>query len=261
MPQPILQQIDLPLKMCTVTFIPRSKGYCLGMNRDEKRSRVKGLLPAVHESHGHRIIYPSEPTGGTWIALNDQGVSFALINWYSIPARVISHTVSRGEVIPSVAAADSSIMVDRNLAQIPLKQTNPFRLVAVFPNSREIVEWRWDLKQLTRKEHRWRAQQWISSGFNEPQAQKVRSATFKKALNQKKAGSLRWLRRLHRSHVPHSGPFSICMHRDDAVTVSYTEVCLDHRRWVLRHWRGQGCSNSDLRFFELRNAVRAYSNQ
>ena len=233
--------------MCTVTFIPRKKGYLLGMNRDEKRSRVKGLPPAIHESRGHRMIYPSEPTGGTWIALNDLGVSFALINWYSIPARISSHAVSRGEVIPSVGAADSSIMVDKIIAQIPLKRTNPFRLVAVFLNSREIVEWRWDLKQLTRKEHPWRAQLWISSGFNEPQAQKVRSATFKKALRQKTAGSLRWLRRLHRSHVPHSGPFSICMHRDDAVTVSYTEIYLHWTRSMVTHSCGAGCSMSEKR--------------
>ena len=36
--------------------------------------------------------------------------------------------------------------------------------------------------------------------------------------------SLAWMRRLHRSHVPAPGPFSICVHREDARTVSYTEI-------------------------------------
>jgi hypothetical protein len=38
------------------------------------------------------------------------------------------------------------------------------------------------------------------------------------------AGSKDWLRRLHRSHVPNPGAFSVCVHRPDAETVSYTEV-------------------------------------
>ncbi len=233
--------------MCTVTFFPRRKGYCLGMNRDEKRSRVKGLPPAIHESQGRRMLYPSEPTGGTWIALNDQGVSFALINWYSIVARVESAAISRGTLIPSIGAANSPTMMDKYLSELNLKRVNPFRLVVVFPKLQEIAEWQWDLNRLTRKEHRWRAQQWISSGFDESQAQKTRGRTFKTALNQKTAGSLHWLRRLHRSHVPHSGPFSICMHRDDSVTVSYTEIYLHRTRTVMTHIRGPACSKSAKR--------------
>ena len=34
--------------MCTVTFIARQKGYCLGMNRDEKLTRPTGLPPKKH---------------------------------------------------------------------------------------------------------------------------------------------------------------------------------------------------------------------
>jgi hypothetical protein len=229
-------------EMCTVTFIPRRKGYCLGMNRDEKRSRAKGLPPAIRNINGRRVLYPSEPSGGTWIALNETGVSLALINWYSVAARAEGGVISRGTIIPSIGAADSSALAHARLSALPLNRINPFRLVGVFADSQEISEWRWDLRQLTRSCRPWRAQQWISSGFDERKAQKVRSTTFRKALNQRNAGSLRWLRRLHRSHAPHSGPFSICMHRDDAVTVSYTEICLDRNRAAMKHANSAGCS-------------------
>jgi len=33
-----------------------------------------------------------------------------------------------------------------------------------------------------------------------------------------------WVKNLHQSHDPVPGPFSICVHRKDAATVSYTEV-------------------------------------
>jgi hypothetical protein len=212
------------------------------MNRDEKRSRAKGLPPAVRNINGRQVLYPSEPSGGTWIALNEAGVSFALVNWYSVTAKAKRDVVSRGAIIPSIGAADSAALTHARLSALPLDRINPFRLIGVFADSRGITEWRWDLRQLTLRHRSWRAQQWISSGLDECKAQKVRSTTFRKALNQKSAGSLRWLRRLHRSHAPRSGPFSICMHREDAVTVSYTEIRSGRNRTTMRHINGAACS-------------------
>ena len=140
--------------MCTVTFVPRKKGYCLAMNRDEKRSRAKGLPPSIRNLNGRRVLYPSEPGGGTWIALNDCNTSFALINWYSVAARVAHEPISRGIVIPSICATHSPESTGTRLSQLPLPRINPFRLVGVFPASREIAEWRWDLKRLSFKRHR-----------------------------------------------------------------------------------------------------------
>jgi hypothetical protein len=211
------------------------------MNRDEKRARVNGLPPAIRNINGRRVLYPSEPSGGTWIALNEAGISFALINWYSVTARVSRDAVSRGTIIPSIGATDSLASAHALLA-LPLDRINPFRLIGVFPDSQEVVEWRWDLQRLSRKYLPWHAQQWISSGFDERKAQEVRTTTFRKALRQKTAGSLRWLRRLHRSHAPHIGPFSICMHRQDSVTVSYTEICLRRNRTTMKHANGAVCS-------------------
>jgi hypothetical protein len=233
--------------MCTVTFIPRRKGYCLGMNRDENRARAQALPPAKRNIYHRLVLYPSEPNGGTWIALSDMGVSFALINWYSVQDRVKTPAISRGIVIPSVASTESPASVDASLSKLPLGRLNPFRLVGIFPGSQEIAEWRWDLKRFTCKRHKWHAQQWISSGFDELQAQKERSRSFRQKLEQKSAGTLGWLRRLHRSHAPHPGPFSTCMHRADAATVSYTEILVSHRKVAMHYVRGSPCSQNGVR--------------
>jgi hypothetical protein len=209
--------------MCTVTFIARQKGYCLGMNRDEKLTRPIGLPPKQNKVRGCTVISPSEPGGGTWIAVNGHGATLALINWYSITARVGGKAVSRGEVINPMSAASSADFADAALHGLPLNRINPFRLIGVFPVTGEIIEWRWNLKQLVRKNLPWKSQQWISSGFDEPTAQRVRGKSFQRAGRQHSAGSLDWLRRLHRSHSPQTGPFSTCMHRTDAGTVSYSE--------------------------------------
>jgi hypothetical protein len=47
-----------------------------------------------------------------------------------------------------------------------------------------------------------------------------------------------------RFHVPETGPFSTCMHRADAATVSYTEVVVSSRQAMMRHHAGAPCENT-----------------
>ncbi|HSU55078.1 MAG TPA: hypothetical protein VLT36_13555, partial [Candidatus Dormibacteraeota bacterium] len=121
-----------------------------------------------------------------------------------------------------------------------------------FAASRAVTEWGWDLKQLVRREHPWRPHQWVSSGFDELRAQQVRGRTFEKAESQESAGSIDWLRSLHQSHSPRKGPFSTCMHREDAVTVSYTEVGVLANRATMKHVLGAPCSSRQVSSLHLR---------
>jgi hypothetical protein len=232
--------------MCTVTLIARRNGYALGMNRDENLSRAGGLPPRLTHLNGRAILAPSEPSGGTWIGVNDTGASLALINWYSIPPRVADQTISRGEVVRLALPSDSPALADATLQALPLTRVNPFRLLGVFPAGRAVIEWRWNLRQLERREHPWRNNTWISSGFDEPGAQQTRRQNFRKALGQRSAGGTDWLRRLHRSHGPECGPYSTCMHRENAATVSYTEILVSHQMAKMRHAPGPLCCTVPL---------------
>ena len=230
--------------MCTVSFIARRRGYLLAMNRDEKRTRPAGLPPRLRVHGGHAVLGPTEPGGGSWITVNDTGVAFALINWYSVPAPASSGPVSRGEVVNAISGEIGSAAAAEKLAVLPLKKINPFRLIGIFPGEKTVVEWRWNLIELVRRDHAWSAQQFISSGLDEPMAQRVRSETFHRAQRQSSAGTLAWLRRLHRSHTPACGPFSTCMHRADAATVSYTEVAITASKAEMRHRNAPPCELS-----------------
>jgi ribosomal protein L30/L7E len=227
--------------MCTVSFIARQRGYLLGMNRDEKLTRTPGSPPKLLRSRGRKILCPSEAGGGTWIALNDTGTTLALINWYAIRRRVTANPCSRGEVIRFSSHAGDPAEVEAVLEKLRLRRMNPFRLIGIFPQTRAAVEWRWNLRKLVRLDHEWESQQWISSGFDEPMAQRIRGETFRRALRQRTAGTVEWLRRLHRSHVPRRGPNSTCMHRADAATVSYTQVTCSPARAAMFHQAGAPC--------------------
>jgi hypothetical protein len=213
------------------------------MNRDEKLTRPTGLPPRKRMVNGREVLSPSEPGGGTWIALNDTGVCMALINWYSAPARVNRNAISRGDVVKSVMATDSADAADAELRGAPLGRINPFRLIGIFPRTHEIFEWRWDVKRLVSKKLTWKTRQWISSGFDEPTAQCVRGRIFRSLLRECLAGGLGWLRQLHRCHSPQSGPFSTCMHRTDAATVSYIEITVSDSRAKMGYHAGPPCSS------------------
>lgn len=228
--------------MCTVSFHATRDGYRLGMNRDEQRSRVTGIAPTERVHDGRRLLGPAEPAGGTWINANDSGVTLALINWYSVPVPAGAAFHSRGSVIPAAATANTPGEVITALRQLPLEQTRPFRLIGIFPGVEEIHEWRWNLMALQGVVHPWRANVWISSGHDEAGAQKTRGNIFYRAIEAADAGSATWLRRLHGSHNPARGPYSFCMHRDDACTVSYTEVTLSGKTLSMVYANGSPCA-------------------
>jgi len=221
--------------MCTVTFIARRNGYALGMNRDEKLSRVPGLPPARHCLNGRTAIFPSEPSGGTWVGVNDAQVTLALVNWYSVPSRASHDPISRGEVTRTALGLADAQAIEQHLGQFPLERTNPFRLIGVFPQTKSVVEWRWNLSQLERLDHDWQTNIWISSGYDEWGAEIARRRIFVAAGKKGVAKDLRWLRRLHGSHDPAPNAYSICMHRADARTVSYTEITVTGSATRLAH--------------------------
>jgi hypothetical protein len=226
--------------MCTVSFLPNRSGFMLAMNRDEQVSRPRATPPRTHQAGFHKSLYPSEPSGGTWIGVNDAGLSLALINWYAKPQRDRALCVSRGIVVPHLLAADTLNEVGVFFSDLPLAQINPFRLIAISLVERKIREWRWDGKGLKSKGHAWTRRHWFSSGYDEALVNRKRADVVRAAAASRQTPA--WLRKLHRSHLPERGPFSICMHRDEAQTVSYAEILVSGRDAKMTYIAGSPCT-------------------
>jgi len=228
--------------MCSVTFIPRADGFLLGMNRDESRQRPAALAPRIFQYGARTALHPSEPSGGTWIGVNDSGLCCALLNWYSIPSEPARVNTSRGFVVPALLAAGTMDEAGATLTGLDLEGMAPFRLVVVLPDERAVREYRWNQETLAELRLPWELQHWFSSGFDERSAQQQRFSTARRAAEESDAGALPWLRRLHTSHAPAVGPFSICMHRPDAATVSYTEIASSSEAAEMRYHDGPLCT-------------------
>jgi hypothetical protein len=231
--------------MCTLSFVPHLNGYGVGMNRDELRSRPRALAPLYFEGNGLTAVYPSEPLGGTWIAVNAYGQLFALLNWYCADAHTFTvKQGSRGEIIPQMIfdsdfRAASAILVSPGLAGIL-----PFRLIGIDPKHRVISEWRWDGQRIRQSRFPWTRKHWFSSSLSDVQAEEYRCATCTIAASVRDPEGPDWLLGLHRSHRPFSGPYSICVHRPDAVTVSYTDVLVNSRLISMRYVAGSPCEST-----------------
>ena len=211
--------------MCTLTFFPTEDGYLVGMNRDELLNRPPALPPKVFEQHGMRMVYPRESSGGTWIGCNDQGNVLALLNWNDCKSPDLGEkSKTRGLVIPELIGESDLSTTDSHYGRMSLNGVFPFRLVGAFWREKTINEWRWDGATKQKVQFPWAREHWFSSSLSDFSAEKERGRVCKAAAAEPTAASTGWLRRLHRSHVPGPGPFSVCVHRPDAATVSYTEV-------------------------------------
>jgi hypothetical protein len=237
--------------MCTVTFLPRGHAYLLAMNRDERLTREAALAPQENTVEGVVALYPREASGGTWIAANEFGVTLALLNRNSEDPGAAC--TSRGTLIPRLIALETAREVGESLAAADLNQVVAFRLIGVFPGEQCVAEWRWSgsgFRALTRP---WRARHWFSCGISDTTATRERGRQCRRAWRASDAASIEWLRELHASHGQAAGAFSVCMHRADAATVSYTEVGWDSQELVIAYSAGPPCSGLKM---NLRSITR-----
>jgi len=229
--------------MCTLTFIPTTDGYLAAMNRDELRNRPIAYAPQVRTRNGVEALYPTEPSGGTWIASNRYSNLLALLNWnhetrsQDMPQK----TRSRGLLIPELISASSFEATADIFEALGIGGILPFRLVGFFPDEKTVAEWCWDGRRKDLRTLPWSRGHWFSSSLSDRAAAQQRGSACETAAVAPDFGATKSLRLLHASHIPVAGPFSVCVHRPDAATVSYTEVFCRKRSVAMRYVPGNPC--------------------
>lgn len=244
--------------MCTLSFVARDRGYLVAMNRDERITRGAGGPPGLHELKCEPAIYPSDGAGGTWIAVNEHGIALALLNWNDAAGR-FRKTASRGKVIPALIVSRSSEALKRSINGLDLNGMLPFRLTGIFPAERQICEWRWHGNAMVLQNHPWKARHWFSSSLSDHQAEEQRGAECNRAWGEPDAGSVSWIRRLHASHSEGQGAFSLCVHRENVQTLSYSEIACTPALVELGHFVGSPCASGPIQSLAIERANRCDS--
>ena len=232
--------------MCTLSWLPRPAGYTIYFNRDERLSREPGLPPEVHADGTTPYIAPIDGDfGGTWIGVNRHGVTSCLLNRYDDtpydpgPARV-----SRGLLLTELLELASPAAVAERLDGSDLSRYAPFT-IGVAARDSPLTLFDWNGQAIARSGAQAAGPVRTSSGRDQAEAERMRALTWEsmRAVESEVTDAL--LLRLHRSHAPVQGPFSVCMHREEAATRSLTVVTVDRRVARLDYYAGPPCVTTD----------------
>ena len=211
--------------MCTVSWIHREDGYLLLFNRDELRTRRPASVPRIDSRNGVAFIAPLDGDhGGSWIAVNQFGLTLCLLNRFDDSPGAISRDYrSRGLLIRELIDCPELTVVSQRLSAESLDQYRPFTFVSVFNGQPAmLIEWTGQEKRIESNAER--LMPIASSSLREGNVVPQRKQQFHEMAFERGRVDAELLFQYHRTHLPERGPTSVCMHRADARTVSLSAV-------------------------------------
>lgn len=216
------------------------------MSRDEKHTRATALAPQRQISHGVALLRPTDVEGGgSWISVNLSGHSLALLNRYEDgvgdPAPE-GTWISRGGIVVELGHLRGADEVGSTLAGMPLASYKPFTLASVRATEAWLFEW--DGKSLETLPARPTGLLRSSSSVAQAEAEAARTLVFRQAAERAGGLTSEALEELFRSHLPEQGACSICMHREDAETVSLSLITVFKSDVWFRYVAGNPCQST-----------------
>src|SRR5690606_13667857 len=119
--------------MCTVSWYADKNSYKVFFNRDECKDRARAVAPEIYtvrsQTSSQSHIMPLDPVGGgTWFAVNEFGLVFALLNYYQgrLPKGRLH---SRGEIVKQIVSSRSLLEAQTYLQSLNLQKFPPFSLL------------------------------------------------------------------------------------------------------------------------------------
>ena len=242
--------------MCTVSILSTENGYLIGGNRDERKSRKKGLPPSIHHENEIPYLSPIDAdAGGTWIAVNSYGFSCCLLNRYSGNFEQDFESVepiSRGKIIPkfmNCKTTQEGLDVFNNY--IETKKFRPFTLLLIdYTQEVSVLRIDWDGKNTHISNILKPPLLFVSSGLYQKEVDTVRQEIFRDLIT-KNATSIELLKKLHSYKIPENGGYSIAMELDIVQTVSCTIIQYNHEISMI-YTDGIPSKNSDWQKFILK---------
>lgn len=126
--------------MCLVSYIPLSGNeYCITSNRDEAPARAAHQIQeeAIGE---HKIFYPADTLGGSWIVSSENKRSVCLLNGaFKRHERRLPYRMSRGVMMKEFFQYPNAVDF---LEDFDFRRIEPFTMVIAEP--KYLFEFRWD---------------------------------------------------------------------------------------------------------------------
>lgn len=225
--------------MCTMTWFVNDDGYELFFNRDERLSRSRAEPPTTQQGEGVHYLSPTDAdAGGTWIACNQFGVTVCLLNHYQFEQiETYKQWTSRGEIVRRFATVASPILAEQQFLRLELEDYRAFRMFIIEPMGRNRL-CVWD-------GHKARVERNVvtpksSSSIDAQHVKALRKQLFADMRLADSQDPKRYLD-YHASHLPEKSQESVCMHREDAKTVSLSHVRVTREQVEFAYADGPPC--------------------
>ena len=237
--------------MCTISWLIKDDDYHIFFNRDEQRSRASAIPPQVINVNNTRTLIPIDPEGnGSWISTNEFGLTLCLLNYYqgSNPKGILR---SRGLLLKDLSSFLSVKDIDIQLKKQKLQQYASFSLLAFGLNDSGHVSkkaWQWNGKTLTNV---LLTSPFTSSSVSFDEVSQSRLLLAQQLLEPQNVDALV---SYHKSHQPSKNHLSVCMHRKDAKTVSFSHIHVDAIQSIFKYKNASPCSDikSDITMLQRR---------
>ncbi len=226
-----------------MTWFVNDDGYELFFNRDERITRSRALAPTLQQhsdlNGGLSYISPTDSeAGGTWIAVNEYGVTVCLLNHYQFQQiETYKNWTSRGEIVRQFSSLVDLAEAESLFKAMNLDDYRAFRMFVIEPagNNRLLV---WD-GHAARVERNVASPK--SSSSVDAKHVKARRKQLFYDLGLENSTSAKEFIAYHSSHHPERSKESVCMHRADAKTVSLSHVKVGAYDIEFRYADGSPC--------------------
>jgi len=211
--------------MCTVTWFRGSDAYELFCNRDERHERAEAEPPTVREREGGRIIAPTDPDGGgTWISVNEHGLTLCLLNGYRASDDLVPapHFTSRGQLVEQLADAASADAALGKLTNRDLTSFRSFDLLVMGPDAPpRLASWNRAARALRNAPARVPL---ISCPLRTHEVLQARTDVLLRLVSENGGVDTDVLQAFHESRHPDGWIWSVAMSHDVAATRSLSHV-------------------------------------
>lgn len=229
--------------MCTVTWLREGDSYSVFFNRDELKTRARALPPACQMQNGVSYLAPVDPDGGgTWLGVNQFGLTCGVLNNYAITNVRSRSFRSRGLLVPALLDCASPFAALSKLRTLPLDDFRPFFLLLLSPRQPQVLcTWNGDALHFDENV----SLPLSSSSFDTQRVVENRRNEFAALSARQQFLNQKFLASYHASHSSSGGAYSVCMHRDDASTVSYSQINVTPAQIEFLYTPGAPCQTAE----------------
>jgi len=205
--------------MCTATWSRDDQGLHFYFNRDESRLRPAGIPPMIWEEK-IPFLAPKDPLGGgSWLGVNNHGLVVALLNYYprDYQFRPREEYKTRGGLVAELLQNSSFEGALDQACHLVWEDFAPCTVLLLDTQQEGALQW--DGARLRNLDLE--TSFISSSGYCHEEVTAIRFEAYTKWKETSDSH-----RRFHFSQNSQGGSYSILMNREDAQTVSYTEIHL-----------------------------------